>query len=237
VVHRMKPPDENWWKYESRGLFAPQRDDYELLGTAGTVVESCYRSHKPLVLGDTGLSIHGGSCSSPVIKDADVYIGFDGIMTFTERSYPWNPGHEILFRIADRHAPANAAEFRKLVDWAAEQLHAGKKVHCGCIGGHGRTGTFFAALVSVMLGEKDAIAYVRERYCKKAIESEEQIRFLVKEFGITAAAPRRTAVTTQSNPPPSWVAPETGMASRSAKKAKAKETIYPMRSHYSIWGD
>lgn len=148
--------------------------------------ERCYKSHPALKLPGTELVIYGGSCINPVVADADIYIGFDGGMTFTGKQFPWSEGHEILFRITDMSVPKDVSQFKKLVDWTGEQLAAGKKVHCGCIGGHGRTGTFLAALVSAH-GEKDAIEYVRTHYCKKAVESTEQIKFLAKTFGITEA--------------------------------------------------
>ena len=44
---------------------------------------SCYQSHPALKLPGTELVIYGGSCISPAVKDADVYIGFDAGMTFT----------------------------------------------------------------------------------------------------------------------------------------------------------
>jgi protein-tyrosine phosphatase len=56
--------------------------------------------------------------------------------------------------------PDKPDEFKKLVAWTRKQLEAGLKVHCGCMGGHGRTGTFLAALSSDF-GEKDAISHVR----------------------------------------------------------------------------
>jgi hypothetical protein len=31
---------------------------------------------------------------------------------------------------------------------------------------------------------KDPIAYVREHYCKEAVETEEQIAFLIEHFGV-----------------------------------------------------
>lgn len=145
--------------------------------------ERCYKSHPPLPLPGTDLVIYGGSCLNPVVLDADIYIGFDGGMTFTERQFPWTPGHEFLFKITDMDAPKDHKLFAKLVSWTRDQLEIGMKVHCGCIGGHGRTGTFLAALVSTF-GEKDAITYVREHYCQKAVESSVQIKFLAKHFGI-----------------------------------------------------
>lgn len=146
----------------------------------------CYESHPALKLPGTDLVIYGGSCSTPKVLDADIYIGFDYSMRFTERNWPWKKGAEVLFKIRDMDTPDKPEEFKKLVAWTKKQLEAGLKVHCGCIGGHGRTGTFLAALVSEF-GEKDAIEYVRNNYCHKAVESAKQIDFLKKHFGIKGA--------------------------------------------------
>jgi hypothetical protein len=145
---------------------------------------SCYESHPPLVLPGTNLVIYGGRCSDPIVKDADIYIGFDSTsMRYTERSYPWKKGYEFSFPIPDMGVPSKPDEFRKLVKWTRKKLEEGLKVHCGCIGGHGRTGIFLAALVSDF-GEADAINYVRANYCKKAVESTSQVNFLASEYGI-----------------------------------------------------
>lgn len=148
--------------------------------------ERCYHTHHALKLPGTELVIYGGSCSTPAVHDADVYIGFDHGMKFTARHWPWRKGDELLFAISDMQAPKNPKDFKALVGWTKAQLEAGKKVHCGCIGGHGRTGTFFAALVAEF-GEKDAIAYVRKHYCDKAVESHAQTAFLSEHFGVTPA--------------------------------------------------
>lgn len=143
----------------------------------------CFETHPALKVGD--FEVFGGSCITPIVKDADIYIGFDSGMRLTNASYPWNSSKvEVLFYIADGTAPAQADEFKKMVAWAAEQIILGKKVHAGCIGGHGRTGTFLAALVAHMTGNEDAITYVRENYCKKAVESSTQVDFLHKHYGI-----------------------------------------------------
>lgn len=155
-------------------------------GGSGNYGPRCYETHPPLTLPGTTIQIFGGSCSHPVVKDADVYIGFDMSMPRTERSYPWKKGQEFLFKITDFQAPENPEEFKKLVFWAKTQLEAGKKIHCGCIGGHGRTGTFLAALVS-QFGELDAINYVRKNYCQKVVESNAQVKFLADHFGIKPA--------------------------------------------------
>lgn len=54
-------------------------------------------------------------------------------------------------------------------------LQAGKKVEVGCMGGHGRTGTF-VALLRVLHGDRwdTAIDLVRDEYCDQAIETRPQ---------------------------------------------------------------
>lgn len=194
----------------------------------GSGYKRCYESHPPLPLPGTDLVIYGGSCSNPVVTDADVYIGFDYSMKMTQRSWPWKKGTEFLFKITDMQAPDNADEFKKLVAWAKKQLEAGLKVHCGCIGGHGRTGTFLAALVSEF-GEKDAINYVRQNYCQKAVESTVQVDFLKKHFGITPAKGAKSYGASKST--------KKQVLSVVPEKPKPKTKVYsPIVGMGSIWG-
>lgn len=158
------------------------------------VHKSCYESHPPLKIPGTDLVIYGGSCLHPVVTDADVYIGFDFGMRFTGRNWPWKTGEEFLFEIQDMSVPKHPEEFKKLVEWTAQQLRDGKKVHAGCIGGHGRTGLFLSALVNVMSGEKDAISYVRKAYCERAVETKSQIDFLETHFGVLPVGGSKTHV-------------------------------------------
>lgn len=146
----------------------------------------CYENHPALSLSD-GLVIYGGSCISPRIVDCDIYIGFDHGMTMTKRSLPWTEGYDVSFPIPDAKVPDDLDNFIKLVEWTADALREGKKVHAGCIGGHGRTGLFFAALVAHMGVDDDPIAYVRDNYCDKAVESKTQTDFLVKNFKVVSA--------------------------------------------------
>jgi len=148
--------------------------------------QRCYHKHPPLKLPGTKFVIYGGSCSSPIIKDADIYIGLCHTMNQTERRFPWVKGEEIYFPIADMGVPKDVENFKALVTWTKSQIEAGAKVHVGCIGGHGRTGTFLSALVS-LYGEKDAICYVRKHYCHKAVECKVQVEFLGLHFGVTKA--------------------------------------------------
>lgn len=189
---------------------------------------ACFNSHPALKLGGD-LIIYGGSCINPVITSADVYIGFDYAMTFTKRRFPWEVGHEIRFKITDRDIPTNFEDFNKLVEWTIAMIMNGQKVHAGCIGGHGRTGLFFSALVKVMLDQEDATTYVRENYCKKAVESQKQVDWLYDKYGIQKVKPRDPPVlhsTTNSTP----------VYYKSKQKAGV-EIVEPVRVNGSIWGD
>lgn len=150
----------------------------------------CADSHPPLKMGNGWL--HGGSCYQPNTDEADVLIGLDTGMQKTSQSWPWTKGVEFLYPISDMQAPVNPKSFDKLINWMVQQLEDGKRVHVGCIGGHGRTGTVIAAIVKVMLGEEDAIMWVRKHYCKKAVESAAQINFLNTYYGIKKVEPSKS---------------------------------------------
>lgn len=64
---------------------------------------------------------------------------------------------------------------------AYKLAESGWKVEVGCIGGHGRTGTFLACL-AVLAGvpAELAVAYVRKEYCKHAVETKEQEFFVIQ---------------------------------------------------------
>lgn len=149
----------------------------------------CYHTHPPYEVAP-GITILGGSGVDPIHEDCDVYISLEARREVGPKNLPWNPGFDIVFPVRDFKVPDSAAEFRKLVDWTAEQLLSGAKVHAGCMMGHGRTGMLFAALRAVMHDPKQAIQHVRENYCKKAVDTLEQVNWLVKHFGVDTAPQR-----------------------------------------------
>ena len=234
--------DDKWGvptKYGIYGTGTSSPFDYDKWSdkkpsTFGKSYVRCYETHPPLVIPGTDLVIHGGSCSSPVVSDADIYIGFDHSMK-PGKLHPWKGQHNVFFPITDMSVPNSAEAFRDLVHWTAGELKAGKKVHCGCIGGHGRTGMFLAALVKEMSGEEDAISYVRKNYCPKAVETGAQVEWLNKHFGI-----KRISATKGHHDP---LGPPVTVVSGKAKlkgKSKAKpvpEKFPPMKGRGSIWGD
>jgi hypothetical protein len=164
-------------------------DDFDGKVGKGYSYHKCAWDHPALTVGK--FQIWGGSCWEPYFKLGrfDIEIGLDQGMRSTKAMAPWAPNRveRVYFPITDMSVPKDVEEFKLLIEWTCNQLQAGKRIHVGCIGGHGRTGMFFAALVKTMLGEEDAIEYVRKGYCKKAVESSEQVKWLGKHFGIKAA--------------------------------------------------
>jgi len=149
----------------------------------------CYESHPELkFVGKDGktYSLMGGSCVSP-FDGYDIYVGLDLGMSVSEQGYPWVKGHEFLFPITDHSVPKDVDQFKKMVTWLIGMLKAKKKIHIGCIGGHGRTGLVFSAIYRQLTGKTNAIQYVRKNYCKKAVESKTQVKFLMKHYGVDKA--------------------------------------------------
>lgn len=145
----------------------------------------CYEKHSALALGNGTLL--GASCLQP--RDGfDVYVGLDEGMERRHLAFPWQPASkvvEVKFPIRDGGVPTDVAQFERMVRWLVERLGDGQRVHIGCIGGHGRTGMLMAAIVRVLHGDLDAGRWVRENYCKEAIETSAQVEFLRREYGIT----------------------------------------------------
>lgn len=211
--------------------------------STGAAPRRCYESHPPLKIGE--YTIYGGSCAHPIVKDADVYVGFDLSMRSTSRAYPWEAGEEFLYYIQDMSVPEDPASFKKFIAYLSAQLIAQKKVHLGCIGGHGRTGLVLAALVTYMTGELDSISYVRKNYCEKAVESAKQVDFLNRHFGITKVLGYKESVRPASSwaPTKGWPfddkKPKGKLEDPKGKPVKVPDTpkaATPMKSSTSIWG-
>lgn len=220
----------------------------------------CYHSHPalPVVVGEKTYFIYGGNCHDPAVTDADIYVGLDGYANRPKGGkgpqWPWQEGYKAVelidFPITDMQAPKSDKDFRGLIEYLCNQLQSGKKVHVGCIGGHGRTGTVLAALVAHMMGEKDAITYVRKNYCTKAVESSSQIKFLAREYGVTEVEGSKSGSYGGSNSKPMqggqaamWGGSAKmngyqGSSGSSSKKSVAfagKRAITPVQSPKNIW--
>ena len=93
---------------------------------------------------------------------------------------PWPHAHVVWedFGVPDPD------ELRAALEGLLAHARAGDVVEVGCLGGHGRTGTALACL-AVLTGTPaaQAVGWVREVYCKKAVETPDQETF-VEGFGV-----------------------------------------------------
>lgn len=164
-------------------------------------VKKCTDSHPalPILINGEEFVMYGSSCQNPIVKNADLYISLDYNAPVYLWEQPWylNEGNKqhLRFFIEDMSVTDMAEDFHDLVDFTVEAIGSGKLVHAGCIAGHGRTGTLLAAIVQQTMGDQlaaegiSAIDYVRDNYCKKAVETLSQVLFLYAEFGV--AIPRK----------------------------------------------
>ena len=147
--------------------------------------EKCHESHPALSIYSGTLL--GGNCRDHERHTSvDLYVALDAGMRhpYFEEGQSWlDAPVSIYYPIQNMDIPKNADKFRALVKLIADALEGGATVHVGCIGGHGRTGMVLAAVVAYTGVSKDAITYVRQNYCKKAVESRAQEGFLAAHFG------------------------------------------------------
>ena len=148
----------------------------------------CHHKHPPYPVAD-GYTVIGGSGIAPFNKDCEIYCSLDraGLV-----SMPWETDgpYCFVFEVKNYGVPNNVEGFKKLVTWLAAQIKKGRKVHVGCMAGHGRTGMVLAALRMELTGDKDAIMHVRNNYCDQAVETAAQIKWLVDHYGMNTAPPR-----------------------------------------------
>lgn len=83
----------------------------------------------------------------------------------------------------DYSVPTDFSTTLKVIDWTWERIEAGKVIETGCLGGHGRTGTFLACLlVAKGMTPLKAMDKVWTEYCEDAIESKSQIQLVVSVY-------------------------------------------------------
>jgi protein-tyrosine phosphatase len=89
---------------------------------------------------------------------------------------PWPHAH---LNWPDYSVPADPDALRSALVDLLDRARTGAAVEVGCLGGHGRTGTALACL-AVLTGApaSEAVAWVRANYCEKAVETDDQARFV-----------------------------------------------------------
>jgi hypothetical protein len=80
----------------------------------------------------------------------------------------------------DFGVPRDPIAFARALRSVLDRARGGQRVEIGCLGGHGRTGTALACL-AVLSGHpaNNAVAWVRDHYCAKAVETDHQAAFVV----------------------------------------------------------
>ncbi|WCL50282.1 isochorismatase family protein [Leptospira sp. GIMC2001] len=86
----------------------------------------------------------------------------------------------LSFPILDQGIPARE-DLPKIIDDIDQELQSGNNVLVHCVGGLGRSGTIAAAYLIAKsgIGAEDAIRTVRQHRSERAVESKEQINFLL----------------------------------------------------------
>jgi hypothetical protein len=90
---------------------------------------------------------------------------------------PWAEHAPIIYIPWPDHGVLHNDIIAPYVDAAADFIRDGKVVQVGCIGGHGRTGTFAAMVIANLFpnwGAQWALNWVRFFYCRKAAEVNKQ---------------------------------------------------------------
>lgn len=170
-----------------------EEDDYTF-DPKNPPLKGCTVMHPPLsiFIKDKKYDIFGSSSITPNIQDADIYISLEKYCSTFDWEQPWvnEKKQHIRYFINDGDVPDNTENFKKAISFTIEQLKQNKKIHIGCISGHGRTGMFLSAIVQETmtdyLKKKDisAIDYVRDNYCAHAVENLKQVLFLETTFNI-----------------------------------------------------
>jgi hypothetical protein len=93
----------------------------------------------------------------------------------------WNDGGVISTELMD-----------DLVTTIQEHLDKKEIIEVGCLGSHGRTGTFLACLLGLTEGltATQAINTLRQRYCEKAVETDAQINLVHDYLGGSEPLPK-----------------------------------------------
>ena len=99
----------------------------------------------------------------------------------------WAPHGEVI-DWPDGSVPRDQERARTVIREAFAAARDGNRVEVGCIAAHGRTGTVLAcmAILAGVPGE-DAIEWVRDHYCEKAVETGPQERWIAWFAGTVAA--------------------------------------------------
>lgn len=118
-------------------------------GRAGTVIGGPYRDKRPKFSGHFGIKL------APEVSDVA----------------------HVELAIPDFGVASDTKAYRRAAEDAVVRVLTGEPVYVGCMMGQGRTGTFLAVMAK-LAGEAEPVAYVRNRYNGKAVETRPQEAFV-----------------------------------------------------------
>lgn len=177
---------KKWW--DSGGKTDEKKDDKKPVtqfAGYGTTYQKCRHYGHELVLPD-GTKIQVSSQFTRKTAEELKTAPDMGCAFYLASS--WQPG-DIQYSInwPDMNIPAVPME---QIKWAANEMlrlaREGKRVETGCVGGHGRTGTFLAIILLQITDftAEQAIDWVHEKYCTEAIESEVQEWYIAAHYAV-----------------------------------------------------
>lgn len=202
------------WKAMQRAKPAPgtedlvKKDPPSLVDTTGKTWTELSCRHEPTgVFTFDGVSYYGGSDSKvypsrfdglvvnllgqsapDVMRAARLHYGSESWAARLEPFMRKEMDNYISIDWKDYHAPPVGAGFWLALHMEAKRLGY-KKVLVYCYGGHGRTGTALAGILieCAHYDDKHAIDFVREKMCKKCVESKEQEDYLAEISAVVKA--------------------------------------------------
>lgn len=148
--------------------------------TPGRKWNSCRHNMTPLHLPD-GTLVHGSASTD--VRQSTFGHRPNGPAWAVYLSPVWYPSGLALFVPWEDYGTPTCSwrTAREAVQDFYKRARAGQTVEVGCMGGHGRTGTFLACLVLMadpQFTPAGAIQYVRTHYCAKAVEDASQEWFV-----------------------------------------------------------
>jgi hypothetical protein len=150
------------------------RKDWEDAGRPAP--EAPHQHRTPVVFAD------GSTVTGVTFVDADPYAREEipdfGLYLDERWNPPW-PHRHVAW--PDFGVPTDLGDLRAALVDLLDRARRGEHVELGCWGGHGRTGTALAC-AAVLAGTpaSGAVRWIREAYCRGAIEMPEQAQFVTK---------------------------------------------------------
>lgn len=165
--------------------------------TSTTKYTECHSGTVRIFSSRKGINLYGGGTSHGVSSE-NIDIIFDLADGFKSTSTQWNlpsgwkakladPPVVIDMHVRDGDPPTYRADanFWKQLwqDLVGEVTKRNRNINVlvACQGGHGRTGTVLSCLImaaGVTAAKDDPITWLRDRYCKRAVESQDQIDYI-----------------------------------------------------------